>query len=245
MPVNRQNALRDSHDNYPVAVTLLSLTEDNDPAYAYLAGTFNNPMANSLYAANGRDSTARIKVKNRLTSLKDLPHSTYFRLLNYLFDIQIQKDGYEKFYDTKVFPSLPAKKVNFLSPEIPSFFDSTFLGAHDYDLIKLKTDILGQGNNKWSNIKLAEAYTRILTGKHVDASFLQTNDKQSPSLFGQGIRDIKYTHFPDSVAMRRAWLSFKQDWRRAVMDNSNPLLSLANGRFTETYTATRQPVWSA
>lgn len=239
MPIQRREALSISHDTYPIAITLLSLMESNDEAYPYLSGAraFDNARLNALLATNNNASTSRITLENGRTLLKDLPQSSLFKLLQYLYDVQVSKDGSETNYDTRVLRSLPGRKVGFLSPEKTSFFDTTFLGAAGYDLMSLKADILGQGNNRWSNIKLAEAYARSLTGKRTEASFLKMPaDVQYRSLFSPAISGIYAGEFTDSTVMAGAWNAFKADWLQAVANPNSELLSAALRHFRAAYT---------
>lgn len=234
MPIKRSEAIAKSHDTYPVAVTLLALTEKNDPAaYIFKKGSFNNTGANFLFGSNRRSNTARITIaKDSLTYLKDLPQSSFFKLLHYLYDVQIEKNGTENIYDNSTFYLNERKKVAVLCPEVTSFFDSSFQGTQNYSLVKLKVDMLGQGNNRWSNVKLAESYARAATGRKVQASFLKkTPTTISPSLFEPTIKQIYNGLFTDKQEMIGAWEDFRKDWSDAVMNQTQTLLSTATNRF--------------
>ena len=68
-----------------------------------------------------------------------------------------------------------------------------------------KTWVLGQGNNEWNCIKLAEAYTRMLTKRERWASFLQIN--QNPS-------DVNLV---DSIAVFSDYKKCNDTWNKFLI----------------------------
>jgi hypothetical protein len=165
-----------------------------------------------------------------------------FRLLEYLFDIRVQRNYDGLNYDTGTYFPLPAAKVSVLSPEQTSFLDTVFLGADRYSLTSLKADILGQGNNRWSNVKLAESYARALTGTRVGAKFLK-NASQSTSIFtdlpASGISADFPGEFSNPAELAMAWRVFKADWLEAVNNQGSSLLSSAALHFSSAYDRVR------
>lgn len=239
--IDRVNAIATSHDNYPITVALLSLVEQQDTsAFLVLSNeaNFDNRKANNLQGLSGKNGLERIvntaSYANKLDNLIDLNKSSYYQLLAHLYDVQVLRNSTERVYDNRVIPFLSPTKVNFLSPELTSIFDTAFQGAKGYGFPSFRSDILGQGNNRWSNLKLVETYARILTFNKVYATYIEQNKEKVhfDDLCSNTIKGYPYL-LRDTAVMHNAWRSFKQDWQEAVKLEKYELLHKAYKSFVQ------------
>lgn len=245
--VGRQEFLSKSNDNFPVALSMIALTERGDPAYRFLAsGKLNNTSINNLHQING-DVTSRINFSRKIRQpiFKDISNSSFVNLISNLYSVSPEnKDStYNTItYDTQPWDSLKTKKNVFFSlyPDIVYLGTDRFgnTNSGDPDFKKFELFVLGQGDNLWSNIKLAEAYSRLISKHKVNATFLATDSIKVPNLFLNPKSLFKsqsgdqYNFDVSRVSMENSWLSFMQDWEAAVK-LKNPLLNTAYLNFNK------------
>ena len=239
--INRIDFLSKSHDNYPIALTMLALTEKSDPAYNILTqGEFNNKTINDLYSLNDKNNTNRIHIIGNRIKFNEIANSSFITLLSNLYDVQttIKEDNILTF-DTIPWSKLNTIKNNFdaLYPDIVSLGTEKFgnSNADSVDFKKFEGFVLGQADNQWSNLKLAEAYSRLLSKRKVVASFIKNNGDTFPNLFNNPtslfgkVYDISVNEKDINVS----WVKFMSDWREAVNNQSNKLLNTALTKFNE------------
>ncbi len=237
--VNRLEFLSQSHDNFPIALSMLALTEQNDPAYTFLiSNKLNNTAINNLHQING-DTSSRILYmpSNERTKFKDISNSSFINIISNLYDVESEnKDStYNTItYDTHSWDNLKTHKKVFhsLYPDIVYLGTDRFgnIGSERNDFKKFEGFVLGQGDNLWTNVKLAEAYSRLLSKHKVTASFLQHNSSSFPSLFQdphslfQSESNKHYQFNVTTTDANNSWSDFMRDWRTAVQINTPTLL---------------------
>lgn len=241
--VGRQEFLSKSHDNYPIALTMLALTEDKDPAYSLLTNdNLNNTAINNLYQVNGNE-TSRIKQQNRRIIFNNISNSSFINLLSNLYSVEAEsKDSTYNIitYDTDSWSRLNTSKKNFYSlyPDIVYLGTERFGNANSNlsDFKKFQLFVLGQGDNHWTNLKLAEAYSRLLSKHKITATFIKNDSASFPYLF-QNPNSLFHlgsnNHYQFNITtpeVETTWNSFMTDWRTAVQ-LPNPLLRTALNKF--------------
>lgn len=244
-PVNRQEFLSQSHDNFPIALSMLALTEQNDPAYRLLTSyKLNKTAINNLHKVNGDTSSRILFIPScERTNFKDISNSSFINIISNLYDVEAEnKDRtYNTItYDTHTWDSLKTHKKVFYSlyPDIVYLGTDRFgnIGSDTTDFKKFEGFVLGQGDNLWTNVKLAEAYSRLLSKHKVNASFLQNDSSSFPSLFQNPLSLFQSdgnNHFSfetSTTEIDKTWNSFMSDWRAAVQMN-HPLLRTAYDNF--------------
>ncbi len=245
-PINRVDFLATSHDNYPVGLTMLALTEtDDSKAFAGLGdGAFNNSTVNQLFGLNGPQSS-RLILKNGFATLKDISTSSFVQLLSNLYAIRGQFEDDDRLtYDPGVMSSAGIDRQNFFSlyPDLSNLGTESFdnIASAKVDFRNLEMFVLGEQNNVWSNIKLAEAYSRLLSKRRINATLLARPQAVPDYLFAsparlfnkadQGQFDIK----TDTATIEKSWNEFLDDWQSAVKKRvSQRLLWPAYDNFNE------------
>jgi hypothetical protein len=235
--INRTFFLGHSHDNYPIALALLALTENTrEDANAFnllnTRGELNNSSVNNLhqllrnvgtrikyYPRKGIDE--RMLFKNEAQDTK-IGESSFANLISNLYDIEMEtrdRDNDFQSADTISWRHLTehSPKLYALYPDNVNLGLDLIVNFHDFENF-----ILGQGNNKWSNIKLAEAYSRLLSKRIVKATFLKGHDQfgylfQNPSSLFNKISTFNFRR--TELEMESAWHSFMSNWETAVHDS--------------------------
>jgi Penicillin binding protein transpeptidase domain len=116
-----------------------------------------------------------------------LPASVVFKNLKSLFSINLEKD-----IDYNRFDSLSITWKNSLKNFLPSFSleNNSFLKNITPNPVNMNIDVLGDrrdmsvlmrgggDNNRWNNIKAVEAFARISTGKYINVTLEQQDEKK-------------------------------------------------------------------
>lgn len=245
--IDRTHFLAMSHDNYPIAMTLLALTEKEDaPAYNKLfSANLDNAKVNDLYGLNG-PSSRRITFhsQSNRTVLKEIASSSYIHLLSNLYDVEanvIDSTFNVVTYDQHILDGLNIARPAFfqLYPDLADLGTEYFgnVKSDDSDFKNLELFVLGEGNNVWSNVKLAEAYSRMLSKRRVNATLLKSHNLVPEYLFKDPNRLFQFgsSNFSFDISqadMEASWAGFMDDWRKAVKMNINkPLLKPAYDNF--------------
>lgn len=193
--IDRIQFLNQSHDMYPVALSMLALTEPDDAAYNVLTNnTLINPNRtfNNLYHINQDARTQRLQIttnQHHTTKIENFKNSSFCYLISQLYDIELDNvfdrelQSFEKAYDTSYFNSSFYHnnfKSDLLLPEMVSLNvdilgSDNLLGNNTRNFNDFSTWVLGQGLNELSNLKLAEAYARLFTKRNVTLSFWHKN----------------------------------------------------------------------
>jgi len=149
-------------------------------------------------------------VKPNIKQLKSTPWVTFEQLDTLPFFIDMAKNyGVELNYtkssvicnnywkDTKLkIPyQLKPDKVNLMGPakEKKYFYD-------------IKAFVLGQGDNKWSNVALAQGYARLISGREIQGTFIFSQPKNRPNEIAGNNRTTR--------------VQFLERWERAVNINN-------------------------
>ncbi|MDR1652202.1 MAG: hypothetical protein LBS01_00870 [Prevotellaceae bacterium] len=253
--LNRSYFLGHSHDNYPIAMTMLALTEPQDQRIYSLLRTQNrdqnwNAQINNLYNLLGNEGThikynPRLPEKDRVIFLNgernaELGSSSFAYLLSNLYDIQSETRIDTLFYsDKKVWQKLEFRNSLFtLYPdEVNLHLDK--IGINN-DFRDFQTTILGEYENKWNNVKLAEAYSRLLSKRATDASFIANSDVRNylfenpQALFNKNSSD--FPAFTSQQQIETAWTNFMRDWQNAVQaGGKGNTLTPAYNRFSNSF----------
>jgi hypothetical protein len=222
---NRIDFLGYSHNNYPIALTILALTENLDyPADVKVFNLLNAPKLdntalNNLPKLLGNHYLVRVPKDFKFNKGETkLGESSLANLFFNLYDVEMDsrgKNDWELTADTMCWRHLKGNtlKLYSLYPDELNLQLDLING-----FIDLENFVMGQGNNYWNNVKLAEAYSRLLSKKTVKATFLKGNEK-FPDLFNDNamfnhISPYKFIRTKQEI--ENVWISFMKDWREAT-----------------------------
>jgi hypothetical protein len=246
--INRERFLALSHDNYPIALSMLALSEPNDSRVSNLlnTGNYSNQSINNLAEIIGENSRIGTNNQGRFLFMKGLSESSFINLISNLFSVSptqpfdVKENALRynisdwdllNYNKQRIFPLIQQDQVSLNTEQIGTkTTDST-------DFTRFERFILGQQDNKWTNIKLAEAYARILSKHFIKGTFIKTSNPHFASLFTNpdSLFDYGSSNYPitkHSADMERIWTNFIDNWRDAVRDRQNTtLLWPANNRF--------------
>jgi len=232
--INRIFFLGHSHDNYPIALSMLALTENTtEDANAFTLlnsqSNWNNLSINNLHQLLGDEGT-RLKyylgkgINERMLFRDDiydvkLGESSFSNLISNLYDIEMETRDRENAYqslDTISWRHLKGNSVKLYT----LYPDQVNLGLNLIGNFRdFENFILGQGNNKWNNIKLAEAYARLMSKRKIKATFLKSNEPfgylfENPNDLFKKISEPGFTRTEQEMEV--AWINFMNDWSSAV-----------------------------
>lgn len=241
---NRTEFLASSHDNYPIAMSMLALTEDFDcRSYDVLTRNWSNDAVNNLRALNS-DSASRILYLSNRTCFQDISNSSFIQLLGNLYKVDARTNRIQNntFYDGNSWRllNLKAKHKLYSLYEDRVSLGTSFFGngnADTLDFKRFELFVLGQGDNQWSNVKLAQAYGKVISNHLIEASFISCDRVQHSYLpmisdmFNAG-GDTRYQYQVSTQQAEQAWSSFMTDWRNAVA-SSRRLLAPALARYRQ------------
>ena len=237
-PIGREEFLYRSHDNYPLALTLLALTEAADTqAYRELTSSrLNNTSVNDLIRLH---PTSRLLSRSADHAkppidlgFKDLGESSFINLLANLYDIdpesRFDTADDRLLYNIHHWDSLNGQaRLDGLYEDQVSL--NTQLFAHSElpstpEFRRFESFVLGQGDNQWTNIQLAEAYARLLSRTDVKATFLRPAKTvrrplvtDTSRLFDYKSSDTKFDEPKLTAASAyQTWKAFITDWQAAV-----------------------------
>jgi|GEM_PF-1983725 len=191
--LERYQFLNQSHDLYPIALSMLALTEPDDTAFYTLINRNANILSfNNLFQLNLNASTQRLFVEHNIhptTSIVNFKNSSFCDLISQLYNIELDNiydkelQSFEKAYDTAYFKSSiyqKGLKSDLLLPEMVSLNvdilgSDNLRGANRRNFSDFSSWVLGQGLNELNNLKLAEAYARLFSKRSVSLSFWHNN----------------------------------------------------------------------
>lgn len=245
--MNRVNFLSRSHDLYPIAMTMLALTERDDPAFTSLTTQQDvNNEWNNLYRLNNFRESQRLFVTpgdNRTTRVQNMEISTFSDLLSRLYDVTKSNvfdrnlQSWINMYDTSFFDSPHCHKIlqsDILLPEMVSLNvdimgSDNLAGLDRRHFTELSSWVLGQGLNNWNNLKLAQAYSRLFSKRDVKLSFWSNKDAVRENFLFPLIanslasNDTRWVYRPNQV--NNDWDSLLANFRTA-QDSRNLLHSV-------------------
>lgn len=198
------NFLAHSDDVYPVALAALSMTGER----------VDN--ATTTLPVRGKDNFIRLGSNGKLcfednTSISLLNHP-FTRTLSYLYDANT-----ESAYTTDLHlwdglfgaGELTQEDREFgleeVSPDITNLHLDRFQQKGDFRSI-LVPWVLGQGDNEWNCIKIAEAWSRMVSKQDVRATFLRTDSAASSILCQKNALSNIYRN--DISTMNQTWNGF-------------------------------------
>jgi hypothetical protein len=195
--VNR--ALAKSSNLYTPVAFLYTLTENNATADTQI---MNHSFPNNLYRVNSfAPRQPYFKVRDSLLHLQDMTNSKMANNLSAIFNIEKNdllinnRDIYDYYLWDKRFQPNQGKTTDkrmknygSISPERVSLrLDLFSPNPQTPNAGEFRTDavswLLGSQNNRWNNVKLAEAFSRLITGRGIMATMYQTTTSDSTDLY--------------------------------------------------------------
>ncbi len=164
--------LAKSDDVYPVALTVLSMMNESGAASTYHFGNYA-PFTSRLHLQSNTDQM-------NWTSLP------LFQNIDRLYDVK----SYDAFYDEEnenmlhyIWRGLRLEEADQLGLDLVNPDPTVMYYDHLHDKphtlrANLVPWVLGQGSNEWNCVKLAEAWTRMLTKRAVRASLIRMDEEQ-------------------------------------------------------------------
>ncbi len=199
-----------SDDVYPVALTALAMTNERVDAKTVT----RLPLTGSLnfFEVSRRDTLLKFKDARKSSGI-DLNSHPFTNWLSYLYNTNYEKDyttDLNLFAQLFADSGLDTEQKNFgleeISPELTSLRLDRFLDGDDFKQ-RLVPWVLGQGDNMWNSIKVAEAWCRMLGKYDVSASFIKARKpKQLRSLIQEG------PEYPSSVNGLRSAQQINSTW---------------------------------
>jgi hypothetical protein len=181
-----------SQDVYPVALTLIGLSKSTDPAlYNYASRDLpeGNQDLLGIYRSNPTNTINRFLLSSHNTSVVrgGFYNSTISKLIDTIYGVKDLRSSSDKniLYDNScwniVLKGLRNRKaINYCSPEMVSI-NSDKIGINGIPATQsirgvLVPWVLGQGVNEWNNIKMCEAFSRLVTKREVKAKSFAWNN---------------------------------------------------------------------
>lgn len=210
-----------SDDVYPVALAALAMTDAN---VSGSVSTLPLTGANNLFSSASR--TLRFKDSKSETVHTDPNTHPFSKWVSHLYAANVKQDYTT---DTILFQNLYKDierartegltseeriyGLESLCPDVTNLrFDRFFEGG---DMrTHLVPWVLGQGDNQWSCIKVAEAWSRMLGKRDVRASLIHT-DTIPPSLVSVSELSTVDRKLPTAASVNNTWNGFLSEFRTA------------------------------
>ena len=218
-----------SDDVYPVGLVALALSDKPEDM-----GMTNLPIdGDRSYFTTGTDSYLCFKTGT-------IPHmkpelQPFISNISCLYNVNIVERSddpiYKRTTDINLFERLVTGLedeervfgLTGVSPEPTQLHFDRFDDGEDFRKL-LVPWVLGQGDNMWNCVKLAEAWARMISKRDVKASFIHHPDNaQRPSLIGDSLRS--FASRPD---FNNVWNSFLERLRLAQSQTTSNLLPPMN-----------------
>ena len=210
--------LSHSDDVYPVALAALALSDEKASG-----STTQLPINGSISYFTDKGNGGFLRFKNENEDQLVLENQPFIHNLSVLYDVNIRESAGDALYnrttDINLFRQLVAGMENWdervyglreVSPEPTQLHLDRFDDGEDFRAL-LVPWTLGQGDNMWNSVKLAEAWARMISKRAVGASFIRyPQDTIFPSL----INDTLQT-FVDGTDYNKAWNSFLAEFKKA------------------------------
>lgn len=183
-----------SDDVYPAALVALCMNSNGDPSENLSIRQSLKPYPEKSIFKDGYKNVLAIKIpeEDNVALLRDYD---LFKILDILYDIndygdyERSKDG-SRIVEMYMWRNLKRDmhdslvkdwKIDVVTPDYTNMnYYRTLQKKHSTFHGEWKPWILGQGGNDWSCIKLAEAYSRMISKKKVCASFVAGVSKNEP-----------------------------------------------------------------
>ncbi len=173
--------LRRSDNYYAVNIGFFGLTKPGDNGKLSL----NGPVISQSYEINNQRYNRQPDFGGRATrgsgEMLGLEYSPLAGKLGELFGIQYSGPDadpitsvWQQAQQAHLLPEAGAA-VNSISPEMPNLKLNNIRDARDFVMI-----CLGGKTNLWSNVKSAEAFSRLVTGKRVNATMMKVPSDAPP-----------------------------------------------------------------
>lgn len=190
--VNWDRFLTDSNNLYAVSIGFLGLTQ---PA-ARGGLQFTGRALSKPFWLNGQQHAHQPDFGDRLRGgspeALNLDASPLATKLNELFGIQVsgpdQDPISEVWQQAKQLRLLPERGplLDFISPEMPNLALNNIRDARQFVMV-----CLGGKTNLWSNVKSAEAFSRLVTGRRITATVVKADGQPESGLLDSSFASVQ------------------------------------------------------
>ena len=221
--------LNRSDDVYPVALAALALSDETASGSTMKLPINGNK---SYFTDQGNGGFLRFKDSGKQENQLN-PTSQPF-LVNFtgIYDVNNRENSEDVLYnrttDINLFRQLVAGIEDWdervyglreVSPEPTQLHIDRFNDGDDFRAL-LVPWTLGQGDNMWNSVKLAEAWARMISKRAVNASFIRyPQDTIFPSLVGDSLQS-----FAQNTDYNMVWNSFLAEFKNAQSLSDSQLL---------------------
>lgn len=220
--------LRHSDDVYPVALVALALSDETASGSST---TLPINGSKSYFTDQGNGGYLRFKDSRKQENQLNPSLQPFISNFSSIYGVNYSETGEDALYnrttDINLFRQLVAGMDNWdervyglreVSPEPTQLRFDRFNDGEDFRAL-LVPWTLGQGDNMWNSVKLAEAWARMVGKRAVNASFIRyPQGTVFPSLVNDSLRS-----FADRTDYNAAWNSFLKEFR--IAQASGELLS--------------------
>lgn len=193
--------LSSSHDLYPVTLTMLSLMDEDSKSDQILsnnAGPDYNAIVNDLAKLNNYENTKHLDIiRNNNTPIdtrfKYFFRSDFMELLDILFSLRktANYSGKDEEYSTALWTQQLYNEMKYCDVLMPDYstLHAELIGNNaeqnvGSDLSTLKAWVLGLGVGEITNIDLAVAYARLISGNEIKPTYINDDLVSSKILIG-------------------------------------------------------------
>ncbi|MBR5685226.1 MAG: hypothetical protein IKX18_03615 [Muribaculaceae bacterium] len=211
--------LSHSDDVYPVGLVALALSDETASGSSTLL-----PIDGSKsYFTMGNDGFLRFKDSKKQENQQELGLQPFVSNFSTIYGVNYKESSEDALYnrtaDINLFRQLVADMDNWdervyglreVSPEPTQLRFDRFNDGEDFRAL-LVPWTLGQGDNMWNCVKLAEAWARMISKTGVNASFIRyPKGTVSPSLVNDSLRS-----FAGNSNYNDTWNNFLTEFRKA------------------------------
>ncbi len=201
--VTLNEAFLNSSNTYPLAQLFLALSNPDIDENSFASRTFSRVTDGNFEAIDLLEGTTPhaniFDINGSSLQIGNFESTDVVANFKNLFDISTGRLGFNSgvldpklLYDYSVWSNFDPQQLHLISPDSVSL-RTDFIGS-GYTQVPVRTHlvpwVLGAGDNKWNNIKLAEAYSRIVSKRGVRATFLQ-NQKAQPKNILEEVIEFK------------------------------------------------------
>lgn len=207
-----------SDDVFPVALATLAMSGRKANVNTKIL-----PLGDSNdYFELGADSLLRFKKTNVADPL-NYPFTSW---ISFLYHVVLRDENNVTASDIYLFDELnkgldldeetKSSGLQEISPDLTQLRIDRFLDGDEFR-VRLVPWILGQGDNMWNCVKLAEAWCRMIGKRKVKATFIKPSNKEYGSLVSQAAEDRKPTNVGarSKDAINSTWNEFLNLFNKA------------------------------
>lgn len=175
------NFLAHSDDVYPVALAAWAMT-----GWKYDGGTLRIDGDNNFFTTHRNGMLCFRNIENSNCPPPDYGSQPFTNWLTFLYSVNensnVSRDSLLFKNLMNRLPETSSFGLDEVSPDVTNFYLSHNFGTGGDFSTSLRPWILGQGGNDWNCIKLAEAWSRMVSKRKVDATFVQGTGMSAVSM---------------------------------------------------------------